>query len=129
MSAWLCCAHSNLHYILSSTLIRAVHTRAQSVLCTPADVCCTRVVHPPTLTIGPNRTEQKKMKDLGDRAPDALQRIPRNMGTSLMRNRPPPLDYHRALGIAPKGRRFLVSEVPLTWEIERPMRFNAFHAT
>ena len=38
-------------------------------------------------------------------------------GTSLIRNRPPPREYHRALGIAllkgPKGKRFLVSEVSL----------------
>ena len=38
-------------------------------------------------------------------------------GTSLIRNRPPHQEYHRALGIAllqdPKGRHFLVSEVPL----------------
>ena len=38
-------------------------------------------------------------------------------GTSLIRNRPPPQDVHRALGIVllygPKGALFLMSEVPL----------------
>jgi len=38
-------------------------------------------------------------------------------GTSFIRKRPTPWDHHRALGVGllqgPKGRRFLVSEVPL----------------
>ena len=38
-------------------------------------------------------------------------------GTSLIRNRPPPYDHHRALGMVllqgPRGALFLMSEVPL----------------
>ena len=40
-------------------------------------------------------------------------------GTSLIRNRAPPRDHHRALGIAllwgPTGRRFLMDKVSLQW--------------
>ena len=47
-----------------------------------------------------------------------VDRVPvQYRGTSLVRNRTPPKGPHRALGIVllqgPRGRRFLMSEVPL----------------
>jgi len=45
------------------------------------------------------------------------------MGTSLIRNRTPPLDHHRALGIGllqvPRERRFLMSEVSLQYVVRQ----------